>query len=310
MSRRRGFTLIELLVVIGVILVLVAILLPAVGRVWDSANATKCQSNLTTLSKAFFAFANDNDGHLPGSENFYWSDRNPNHYDWLFGQYSVWWAMPDPNYTLMKRLECAPQYGTIWKYVNSYPAYLCPSLTAEKPGSGIGSNGRFDYYAFECFAGAKITDIKPYSQLHYAMDPTNPTLLPDPNSACTGQPGQPGNNGGSTYSLKIVNYPTPLIAQEDSLYFSNWQLDTNYGFARRMTHIHNGGSYYASIDGSINFVNEPDTDPTIPYWQGESLWWQAGPQTGNPTIMNFDPGADYDTSTPPNAIGWGYWSHK
>ena len=54
-SNRSGFTLIELLIVIGVIVVLIALLLPSVASVRARARSAECQSNLAQLGLAMNA---------------------------------------------------------------------------------------------------------------------------------------------------------------------------------------------------------------------------------------------------------------
>lgn len=61
---RRGFTLIELLVVVGIVSVLIGILLPTLARARESAQTTRCVSNLRQLYLAQTLYANDHKGRM------------------------------------------------------------------------------------------------------------------------------------------------------------------------------------------------------------------------------------------------------
>src|SRR5205823_1566792 len=62
----RGFTLIELLVVIGIIGLLVALLLPAIGSVRESARKSNCGSNLHQIGLALATYHEANKCFPPG----------------------------------------------------------------------------------------------------------------------------------------------------------------------------------------------------------------------------------------------------
>ena len=71
-SRRgRGFTLPELLVVVGILRIVLALVVPAVGKAWGSARRVECLSNVRQLTTAALAYASDNNHYLPdaGSGN-------------------------------------------------------------------------------------------------------------------------------------------------------------------------------------------------------------------------------------------------
>ena len=68
-SRRRAFTLVELLVVIGIITLLVALLMPALGKVRKHAWEVNCAANLRTIRSAVQVYVAQHGGY-PSSTNF------------------------------------------------------------------------------------------------------------------------------------------------------------------------------------------------------------------------------------------------
>jgi len=66
LANHRGFTLVELLVVIGIIVILIAILLPVLNKVKQHALQVKCQANLSQIGKAMTMYTQQY-GYFPGA---------------------------------------------------------------------------------------------------------------------------------------------------------------------------------------------------------------------------------------------------
>lgn len=111
----KGFTLIELLVVCGIIALLVGLLLPALGVARQSAQSTKCLSNLRQIGTAVQADISDHNGTIPAG-----IDANGNT---LFVQLVGGGYLPGP-FAAMSSSTLATDP------VNYGSALICPSITS------------------------------------------------------------------------------------------------------------------------------------------------------------------------------------
>jgi hypothetical protein len=108
---------VELLVVIAIIGVLVSVLLPALSSVRESADGTKCISNLRQIAIAFTNYAADHDGNLPPAY------RGGPEYEAV--------AMPlllHRKYLPLGRIETVKAFWSNEEFeINRTPIYECPT---------------------------------------------------------------------------------------------------------------------------------------------------------------------------------------
>lgn len=127
----RGFTLVEILIVVGVIVVLVAILIPGIEIAMSRAQLTKCASNLRQLGGGVMSYATSNTGLLPPV-----SSKAPND---LPDKYALRWFAQEENATDVQVWNL----GFLWygnnrakthktgEYIAEGQVYFCPAQAHE-----------------------------------------------------------------------------------------------------------------------------------------------------------------------------------
>ena len=123
--KKEGFTLIELLVVIAVIALLLAIIVPVLGKAKMYAQEVICQTNLHQYHIATELYTVDNKDRYPDPWRSLYRSMN---FDGELQRYCRW-HHPDYN------LESYPQFaGPYWPYLAATKVNICPTFqgVAEK----------------------------------------------------------------------------------------------------------------------------------------------------------------------------------
>ncbi|HPC95504.1 MAG TPA: prepilin-type N-terminal cleavage/methylation domain-containing protein [Sedimentisphaerales bacterium] len=113
--KRNAFTLIELLVVIAIIAILMAILMPTLGRAREQGKRIACLSNLKQLTMGWILYADANDDKITYANTG------------LTGQTTVPWVRyPGSGATKEAALE-GIRTGGLYRYCSDVKMYKCPT---------------------------------------------------------------------------------------------------------------------------------------------------------------------------------------
>lgn len=228
MRTRRAFTLVELLVVIVIIGLLVSIIVPTLRTAVAITRNNQSQARMRQIGQAFFNFASEHGSYLPGC----WRGRFVGPEDWQ----KSWMGT--------ELWPGGEARGTLLDYVGGEGAarelYRCPSLDKGVYGSGVGSNGLFDYSMLMVFSGARIDAI--------------------PTSADVRISGPVAD--------EHLGVATPLIVEEDPLqWLNNGCVDPGHSNTDRLGNYQHGNSgNYAAGDGSAHNLRFKGVGPTTHEW--------------------------------------------
>lgn len=154
-----GFTLIELLVVISIIALLIALLLPALGKAKKAAIITQCLSNQHQISIASMAAANDQKGdYIPVRSNLVQIAFDPEETE-IFADYGFEWTSwfdPGRDYIASFEPDFTDQLVIGYQYFGGIKEWRTVRGTYENGFSPVNLNQAKSGYAMTACTVMKI----------------------------------------------------------------------------------------------------------------------------------------------------------
>lgn len=246
LNRTRGFTLIELLVVVAIIALLIAILLPSLGRARDQARTTVCAANQRSLAQSCLTYATEWQSSLPPMPTVSAPTQAP---------YENWCPdkMNDINVGTSTGYPGGYQLLNYTGYIKSVRSFYCPS--PRTPFSYVPAMG--DTWMKNGVWAPVTNKVGHFGysfQVHTTMNPGNGVPCTDTQQMSVSVY-TPGTTGTVSFAGVTIAYVIPAylktstfpasVAFGSDIFFNNTQIQ------------HSGGKAINAsfIDGHVSLVN-------------------------------------------------------
>ena len=221
--RKSGFTLVELLVVIGIITLLIALLLPALGKAREQSKSVQCLSNLRQIGTFFQMYAANSNARTYPPTSFTGSEGGvADTINW----YNV--VMPSTYYSMgdAKCLYCpnAAEFPGPTSWPSSQQPPLSPLYTGTFPASadisygyndmGIGGAGEAYHLGY---LPSRLSYLYP-NPAHFGgvKDPDSVILVADTGINVSSSPSGNGGNGWSVFGTFTNSSATGVVVPRHS----------------------------------------------------------------------------------------------
>jgi prepilin-type N-terminal cleavage/methylation domain-containing protein/prepilin-type processing-associated H-X9-DG protein len=245
--RKRAFTLIELLVVVAIIVVLIALLLPALGRAREQGRAAVCASNLHQMRLSYGYYATNFNDYYPAP----WDLNGVNAWEWQWPYVIAHFVVPGNELGPKDTLRCQWDPTPTWQI----PDYMIPVPTKQQAAAY--SVWTPYYYAPTMFCPTTLSLnltypatgglVGQFTSWSYAMDPSGGVFVyPRATQLTSGMLLLQDMGCTSTY----VSTLQQVLALPDGLnIWSTW--DTVLNKAPFQLAPHNGQGNYMFGDGHV-----------------------------------------------------------
>ena len=255
---RQGFTLIELLVVIAIIAILIALLVPAVQKVRESAARTQCQNNLKQIGLGMHMYSDIKKTLPPGWLVVPPPGSNSPIPGWGWATLILPYVEQENAYkTLNPDLSGAtamPAAGALPILTQPMPLYTCPSDSGNRINNLLNGYAKSNYVVNREVHGPDVNNRETKMAVHQILDGSSGTILVGERDFIRNIGAiWPGRSGATTASFegrpgRGINIPYPNTPPTP----------TGTGDCIRLgfNSLHPGGVHFLFGDGSVRFVSQ------------------------------------------------------